>query len=107
MYNIVNSKENEKLLLDKSIGLPYMFNNITCNFLISTGPKYSRVFKTQLFKLSNHWVFMERSGPTNYTDFFNLIGLSETVVENNKELKQYMLNYIYLILNTLLYKLLK
>ena len=47
----------------------------------------------QLFKLSNHWVFMERSGPTNYSDFFNLIGLSEKVIENNKELKQYMLNY--------------
>ena len=47
----------------------------------------------QLFKLSNNWVFIEKTTSTNYSDFFNLVGLNEKVVEGNKELKQYMLNY--------------
>lgn len=47
----------------------------------------------QLFKLSNNWAFMEKSASTNYTDFFNLLGIDEKVIESNKELKQYILNY--------------
>ncbi len=47
----------------------------------------------QLFKLSNNWVFMEKGTSTNYTDFFNLLGISQKMFESNKELNQYILNY--------------
>jgi len=47
----------------------------------------------QLFKMSNNWVFMERSASTNYTDFFNLLGISQKMFESNKELNQYIMNY--------------
>jgi len=47
----------------------------------------------QLFKFNNNWVFKDIHQNTNYSDFFNSLGLDESFIKSNPELNKFMVKY--------------